>query len=54
MEGDPLLVVGTFVDEERVEFFSLVLQRLPGEGQEHRVSFLEQLEILVLPRNQSH
>lgn len=49
MEGDPLLVVGAFVDEERVEFVSLVLQRLPGESQEHGVAFPEQLEILILP-----
>lgn len=49
MEGNFLLVVGTFVYEERVEFVSLVLQRLPGEGQEHGVAFPEQLEILILP-----
>lgn len=49
MEGDSLLVVRTLVDEERVEFFSLVLQRLPGESQEYGVAFPEQLEILILP-----
>lgn len=49
MEGNLLLVVGTFVDEERVEFVSLVLERLPGECQEHGVAFPEQLKILILP-----
>lgn len=49
LEGNPLLVVGTFVDEERVEFVSLVPQRLSGEGLEHGVAFAEQLEILILP-----
>lgn len=54
MEGNLLFVVGAFVDEERVEFVSLVLQRLPPESQEHRVAFLEQLEIPVLPIETRH
>lgn len=49
VEGDPLFVVGTFVDEERVQLVSLVLQSLSGESQEDGVAFPEQLEILILP-----
>lgn len=48
MESNFLLIVGTFVYKERVEFFSFVLHCLPWERQERGVARLEQLEIIIL------
>lgn len=48
-EGDALLIIGTFVDEERVKrLFALVLQSFTWEGLEQRVFRVEQAEVSVL------
>lgn len=50
-EGDALLIIGTFVDEERVKrLFALVLQSFTWEGLEQRVFGVEQAEVSVLWR----
>lgn len=50
MEGNPLLIVGTFVYEVRIELLSLVLHRFPRKRQEHRIPWLQELEIIILQK----
>lgn len=48
MESNLLLIVGTFIYKERVELFSLVLQRLARKCLEHGVTWPEELEVIIL------
>lgn len=51
MKGDSLLIVSSLVNEQRMKrFFFFVAQCLSRELQEHRISTLEQAEVLILEK----
>lgn len=51
MKSYLLLIVGTFIYKERVQFFSFVLHRLPRKCLEYGVAWLEKLEVIILEKD---